>query len=1216
MLLKSATALAEALRRCESEPIQHIGAIQNHGALLALDDLSVIQVASANLADILGIAAQDALGQSALTVLGQRACQSVATLPAVMQQPHPFLLQVQRGPAWLDCQALAHRVDHLLVIEIETPHQIVDLVPAMDAEATQNLLSALLAETAGIDAFSTIITGQVQALTGFDRVMVYQFDHQWNGKVIAESRKNGMASFLGNHFPASDIPPPARELYTRNLVRILVDRDAAPVSLVQASGQPVGPALDLSFSVLRSMSPVHLEYLHNLGVRASLTISLLENGRLWGLIACHHERPRQLAFKLRQSMELVAKAVAIRLAAIAFIESSRYYARVRDLLPRLAGLANLVQQTSTQTLLAHDMQQEVLGLVHATGAVIATGALLTAIGDTPAQDEIPSLLEWLRPHLLKNQMFATHALGLEYPPAQAFAGVAAGLLAICLDESTQNCLLWFREEVVRAMPWAGNAAKHLVEDELGPKLEPRRSFERWTQIKRGESPPWTDPEIDAARMLSLTLAELFSRQQLRVAEESRRLAASVYENSSEAMVVTDANNIILNVNPAFSELTGYSPTEAIGQTPAILNSGRHDRTFYQGMWQSLQDTGAWTGEIWNRRKNGEIYPEWLTINSIFDENGALRQRVALFADITERKRAEADLRIAATAFESQEGMTVTNAEGNILRVNQAFTKITGYNPDDVIGKNPRLLHSGRQEPAFYAEMWDRIKRTGSWQGAIWNRRKDGETYYGWLSITAVKGTSGQEVTHYVGTFTDLTDRQEAAEKIQHLAFYDHLTQLPNRRLMLDRLRQAIVNASRRHRPGAVMMIDLDNFKTLNDTAGHAVGDVLLIAAAARLLASVRAGDSVARLGGDEFAVILEDLSEGDQAALQAEDVGEKILASLGQAYLLDVSFDDQEAGYLRYFCTSSIGIALFSDDAVSANELIQRADTAMYQSKTAGRNTLRFFDPEMQAAVQARAALEIDLRRAITEGQFLLHYQAQVDAQARVIGAEALVRWQHPERGLISPNAFIPLAEETGLILPLGQWVLETACAQLTLWATQADMANLTLAVNVSARQFGLPDFVERVLATVAVAGARLDRLKLELTESLLLTNADDIVAKMTTLKSHGVYFSLDDFGTGYSSLSYLKRLPLDQLKIDQSFVRDIVTHPNDAAIAKTIVALGQNLGMTVIAEGVETAGQRNVLAGLGCLNYQGYFFSRPLPLADFAALVRQQPIVTPTPAT
>jgi len=1208
MLLHSATALTEALRRCESEPIQHIGAIQNHGGLLALDEQSVVQVASANLLDILGLAAHHALGQPALAVLGPRACQTLAALPAVMPQVLPLILHLQHGSDWLECQAQAYRADKLLVIEIETPRQIVDLVPAMDADATQRLLCTLLEQTTGMDAFSTVITSQMQTLTGFDRVMVYQFDHQWNGKVIAESCKAGVAPLLGNHFPASDIPPPARALYTRNLVRILVDRDAPPVPLLQASTQPVGTSLDLSFSVLRSMSPVHLEYLRNLGVRATLTISLMQNGHLWGLIACHHERPRQLAFKLRQSMELVAKAVAIRLAAIAFDKSSRYYARVRDLLPRLAGLTNLVQQTPGQTLLAHGLQQEVLGLVHATGAVIATGTLLTPIGDTPAEAHIQPLLDWLRPQLLKGQLFATHALGLEYPPGAAFASIGSGLLAISLDEPAQHCLLWFREEVVRAMPWAGNAAKHLVEDEYGPKLEPRRSFERWIQTQRGESPAWTDSEVDAARMLSLTLTELFSRQQLRAAEESKRLAASVYENSSEAMVVTDANNHILNVNPAFSALTGYSAAEVIGNTPALLNSGRHDTAFYQNMWQSLLDTGAWTGEIWNRRKNGEIYPEWLTINSIFDENGALQQRVALFSDITERKRAEASLRIAATAFESQEGMTVTDAAGNILQVNQAFTKISGYSAAEVLGKNPRLLHSGRQEPAFYTEMWDRIKRTDSWQGAIWNRRKDGEAYYGWLSITAVRSTAGQEVTHYVGTFTDLTDRKEAAEKIEHLAFYDHLTELPNRRLMLDRLHQATVNASRRQHQGAVMMIDLDNFKTLNDTAGHSVGDLLLVAAAARLLACVRAGDSVARLGGDEFVVILEDVGEGDQAALQAEDVGDKILASLGQVYRLDVSQNGQPPNYLCHVCTSSLGIALFSDDTVSANELIQRADTAMYQSKAAGRNTLRFFDPEMQAAVQARAALEVDLRRAITEGQFLLHYQAQVDAQNRVIGAEALVRWQHPERGLISPNEFIPLAEETGLILPLGQWVLETACRQLATWAEQARRAHLTLAVNVSARQFGLPDFVERVLATVAQTGARLDRLKLELTESLLLTNADDIVAKMTTLKSRGVFFSLDDFGTGYSSLSYLKRLPLDQLKIDQSFVRDIVTHPNDAAIAKTIVALGQNLGMTVIAEGVETIGQRNVLAGLGCKNYQGFFFSRPVALADFDALLGQSP--------
>ncbi len=1211
MLLKSASALAEALLRCESEPIQHIGAIQSHGALLAMDHHSVIQLASDNLFDILGIAAGAALGQPANHILGQQAYDAATTLlSANQQQPQAFTLTLQRGPDTHEVQAQLHHSGNLRVIEIETPSQMPDLVHPINADATDQLLSSLLADTDGLEAFADIITVQVRALTGFDRVMVYQFDHQWNGKVIAESRGAGVASFLGNHFPASDIPPPARALYTRNLVRILVDRDAAPVPLVQASSLPAGYALDLSFSVLRSMSPVHLEYLRNLGVRSSMSVSLMQNGKLWGLIACHHARPRQLAFKLRQSMELVAKTVAIRLAALAFGESSRYYARVRDLMPRLARLAdltNVAQHTPPEKLLTHDLQQEVLGLVHATGAVIATGAQLTPIGITPTPAQVAPLLDWLRPQLHQGQLFATHALALDYPGAGEFTAIASGLLAISLDEHARQCLLWFREEVVRALPWAGEATKHLVRDEHGPKLEPRRSFERWIQTKRGESPPWTDPEVDAARMLSLTLAELFSRQQLRMAEESKRLAASVYENSSEAMVVTDANNIILNVNPAFSALTGYSPAEAIGQTPGLLKSGRHDRAFYAHLWAQLQTKGVWSGEVWNRRKNGEVYPEWLSINSVYDDTGALHRRVALFTDMTERVRAEADLRIAATAFESQEGMTVTNAEGTILRVNQAFTQITGYSAEEVIGRNPRLLHSGRQDPAFYAEMWARIQRCGSWQGEIWNRRKDGEACYGWLSITAVTGASDQ-VTHYVGTFTDMTDRKQDAEKIERLAFYDHLTQLPNRRLMLDRLGQAVVNVTRRQRQGAVMMIDLDNFKTLNDTMGHAVGDVLLVEAASRLLACVRAGDSVARPGGDEFVVILEDLGERDQAVLRAEVVGEKILASLGLAYPLEVDSQEPGTGPLRYVCTSSIGVALFSDLTVSVDELIKRADTAMYQAKAAGRNTLRFFDPDMQAAVQARAALEVDLRQAIKHGQFLLHYQSQVDARGRIQGAEALVRWQHPVRGLISPTEFIPLAEETGLILPLGQWVLQTACQQLACWASQPATAHLTLAVNVSARQFGLPDFVDLVLSTVRQSGARLDRLKLELTESLLLTHDLDIVGKMTALKAHGVYFSLDDFGTGYSSLSYLKHLPLDQLKIDQSFVRDIVSDPQDAAIAKTIVTLGQNLGMTVIAEGVETIGQRNVLAGLGCLNYQGYFFSRPVPLKAFEALLSDKP--------
>ena len=564
-----------------------------------------------------------------------------------------------------------------------------------------------------------------------------------------------------------------------------------------------------------------------------------------------------------------------------------------------------------------------------------------------------------------------------------------------------------------------------------------------------------------------------------------------------------------------------------------------------------------------------------------------------------------ELRIAATAFQSQEGMAITDAAGDILRVNKAFTEITGYTEAEVVGRNPRMFSSGRHDPSFYAAMWDQIARTGSWQGELWNRRKNGEAYPVWLSITAVKGSDGS-VTHYVGTSTDITLRKTAEDEIRNLAFYDHLTKLPNRRLMLDRLGQALTSSARHGRHGALMLIDLDNFKILNDTLGHAVGDQLLVEAASRLQSSIRGGDTVARLGGDEFVVILEDLAEGEQAAVQAESVATKIQAELDQPYQLDVALNGDEPSVRSHHCSSSAGITLFLGHAFSVDELMKRADAAMYQAKAAGRNTLRFFDPETQAVVKARAALELDLRKAIVEDQFLLYYQAQVDSSGRVIGAEALVRWQHPERGLVSPAEFIPLAEDTGLILPMGHRVMTIACTQLAAWATRPDTAQLTLAVNVSARQISLPNFVDEVLALLEYTGARPDRLKLELTESLLLENAEDTIAKMMSLKARGVGFSLDDFGTGYSSLSYLKRLPLDQLKIDQSFVRDILTDPNDAAIARTVVALGQSLGLAVIAEGVETEGQRDFLASHGCLAYQGYYFSRPLPIAGFEAYLQR----------
>ncbi len=569
--------------------------------------------------------------------------------------------------------------------------------------------------------------------------------------------------------------------------------------------------------------------------------------------------------------------------------------------------------------------------------------------------------------------------------------------------------------------------------------------------------------------------------------------------------------------------------------------------------------------------------------------------IGVILDITERRLAEQQLRIAAAAFESQEGMLVTDADQVILRVNEAFSAITGYPCEEIVGKKPSVLSSGRHGKDFFAEMWDSILKTGAWQGEIWNKRKNGEVFPEWISITSVKNADG-EVTNYVGTFTDITERKAAESEIEYLAFYDQLTRLPNRRLLLDRLQQALAASARSGAEGALLFIDLDNFKDLNDTLGHDKGDLLLKLVAERLNACVREGDTVARLGGDEFVMMIEGLSNiPEEAAAQSKLIGEKTLKALNQPYPL---------ANREHHSTPSIGVTLFSDQSNNIDELLKRADLAMYKAKQAGRNTLCFFDPGMQAAVAARTAMESDMRVGLRDGHFLLHYQPQVDHYGEMTGVEALLRWHHPARGLVLPVDFIPVAEVSGLILPLGEWVLETACRQLVAWSRREDTADLSMAINVSARQFHHPDFVGQVLAVLGRTGANPLRLKLELTESLLLTDVDDVIARMTALKKCGVGFSLDDFGTGYSSLAYLKRLPLDQLKIDQSFVSEVVANSNDAAITSAIVALAHQLGLSVIAEGVENEAQRDFLIRHGCRAYQGYLFGRPVPIEELERML------------
>ena len=581
----------------------------------------------------------------------------------------------------------------------------------------------------------------------------------------------------------------------------------------------------------------------------------------------------------------------------------------------------------------------------------------------------------------------------------------------------------------------------------------------------------------------------------------------------------------------------------------------------------------------------EFLPSTLRIFSV---------RVAAELD---RRQADEHIRHQASLLDkARDAIVVADTTGCVQYWNKSAERLYGWSSAEVMGQSVATLLF--EDEATGGHAYDTLMDSGEWNGEVARRRKQGQPVQVEARWTLVRDEQG-EPRSILMIDTDITQRKQAEAKIQKLAFYDGLTSLPNRQLLQDRLHKALLSCVRHRAGGALLCMDLDNFKTLNDTLGHDKGDMLLQQVAMRLVSCVREVDTVARLGGDEFVIVLEELSAMPQEiAVQARRVGEKILAALAQPYRLE--------GY-EHQSTASIGVASFGADTESAGDLLKQADIAMYQAKAAGKHTLRFFDPGLQAAVTARAALEGDLRQAFVQREFFLQYQPQVDEASRITGVEALVRWRHALRGMVSPAEFIPLAEETGMILLLGHRVLEIACTQLASWRVQPPLADLTMAVNVSARQFRHTDFVRQVRSVLEQTGADPQRLKLELTESVLVDDMQAIVSKMGALKDLGVRFALDDFGTGYSSLTYLKKLPLDQLKIDQSFVRDVLTDANDSAIARTVIRLAQSLGLNVIAEGVETAAQRDFLAGEGCQAFQGYFFSRPLLAEGLDRLLREQ---------
>ncbi len=710
--------------------------------------------------------------------------------------------------------------------------------------------------------------------------------------------------------------------------------------------------------------------------------------------------------------------------------------------------------------------------------------------------------------------------------------------------------------------------------------------------------------FDALSSRTMQLAkEVVERQKAEQASQDaldrlQKIASQVPGLVFQFQLFPDGSSRIPYANEAIRSLYRVSPEEVSEDAAKVLAALHPDdlENFKTSFKVSARDLTPWRQEY--RLKFDDAPVCWLFGN-------ALPQRQAdgsvlwhgFITDITKHKQTEVELRIAATAFELQDAMLVTDANNVILKVNQAFTRITGYSAEEVIGKTPNLLSSGQHDKTFYSSMWESINRTDAWQGEIWNRRKNGEMFPEWLIITAVKepDEKNEHVNNYVASFSDITSRKAAEEEIKQLAFYDPLTQLPNRRLLQERLKHSIDVERRDGKRLALLMLDLDRFKAVNDSLGHLAGDELLQQVAVRISARLRDVDMVARLGGDEFVVLLEDIAHAEDAARVAAE----IIFVLGKPFQLTQSSDVQIG--------ASIGISLYPEHGASYEMLMDHADAALYQAKDQGRGCYAYFSEDQTLAARERIALETRLRRAIEQGELRVFYQPQVDIESgRIVGAEALVRWQDPIEGLIPPLRFIPIAEETGLILEIGAWVLRETCRQGRLWL-DAGLPPLTLAVNVSPQQFRRGDISALVATALDETGFPAEYLELEMTESGLLENQDNVMALLNKLRSQGIRLAIDDFGTGFSSLAYLKHFPLDVLKIDKSFIDDIPNLQDDMEIAATIIAMGHILGFKVLAEGVETPEQLAFLREKKCDSYQGYIKSPPVPAEAFALLLREQ---------
>jgi diguanylate cyclase (GGDEF)-like protein/PAS domain S-box-containing protein len=1297
-------AIAEALQICADEPIHLIGSIQPVGVLLAVDRSQfVIRAASANLDSIFPLSAAVAIGRSLRDLVGGDQMNWFEILKDMesFSGANVGALTLVRDGQERKYDTQVFLSGDLFVIEIEQAQPPAGdvfqelFIPVRDA------LWKLDSET-DLARYSQMAVEQVRVLTGFDRVMMYRFDNNWDGEVIAESKTEDSDSYLGNRFPAADIPPQARELYTRNLVRIIADVDAEQIPIVGGTGQKDATAIDLSHSWLRSLSPVHVEYLRNMGVRASLSISLVQNNRLWGLIACHNFTPRYVGLRAREMDEFIARVVSLKLINMDTDERESMGRRIRELLDEMT---RLIRGSDDLDAIIHLLKDKLLGLVRAVGAVFTIDGIRHAIGETPPASVVDRLEEALR-HRPESPVFHTDDLAHQVVELEDLAAAlqdrASGIMAAPLDRRMKNFVMWFRPGIMRTLRWAGNPEKTLVRDTSGVRISPRTSFETWIQTYRDKSLPWSQVEVDAANSLSLALIEVLAHKALRSSEESYRLLA---ENSTDMIARLDLDGRFHFASPACLELFGLDSAKIVGkclsdvvdETPDVIrlmltslkplgavntrmlrrvrqdrgevwieatlkhslgSQGQHEillnarnvtqRYNYQLAIEDVhrrhtkileaageglisidsrgrviyanevatrilaRDEQAMIGQLccevfcWEpagqghsacpfldtvrdgetRQGTRRLHPgddrSLLQVDYVCTplvDNGAITGAVIVFTESEHQSGTEHDMATEAILDQTMEAVMVTDANGRISSVNRAFTEITGYSQDEALGQTPRLIKSGVHTPHFYVEMWKVLEETGRWCGEIWNRRRNGEIYPQWGSISAVLDGNGK-VKNYVAVFSDISKAKQAEEKLFHLANHDTLTGLPNRLNFTEHLANMLERCKRGESGAAVVFIDLDRFKIINDTLGHAVGDKYLKTVSDRLLSATRKQDLLGRWGGDEFVLAMQDIRDP-----------RLITEALSRMQML-LAEPIHLAGH-ELIPTASIGAALYPVDGRKSSDLIQAADAAMYRAKERGRNCIEFYATEMSRDLETKLTLSSELHHAFQENQFFLAYQPQVDPRDRALkGVEALVRWRHPVRGVLAPGEFLATLEEIGLMGNLGTWVLGEACRQMREW-NDSGVPIPRVSINVAPSQLK-EAFVATVAAALESSGIAPAQLELEITEGAL--EAGQVAQHITEgLRDLGVMLAVDDFGTGYSSLAHIKLFPITCFKIDKSFVDGVPGNAADVAIVRTILALGSSFKVEIVAEGAETLDQVDFLRGEGVTNIQGYFFGRPM---------------------